>query len=283
MNKRRKPPPAATDASAAQRALELDRKLEREALTRPSLPPRFLSGGQPCIELEARDSVVHVCQTTRDPETGQSVRTSMIETAYASFRSSDPKQRCAAMALAAQSSMVRAVALGRAPEAETEMMLALCQFLVELLDGKRNSPLMPEQRPSGLAALKAEAYATLAELIECRRKRDVCNRELACSRVARDLDAVLRKHDARLSDWLGNIHSKPGIIRGEPLHGLARAMKKWLDDGDIPTQDSQYFNRRRKELSQITAEAGVRGERALAALYPTMLRFTANVILQNIK
>ena len=187
------------------------------------------------------------------------------------------------MALAAQSSMVRAVALGRAPEAETEMMLALCHFLGELLDGKRNSPLIPEQRPSRPAALKAEAYATLAELIECRRKRDVCNRELACSRVARDLDAVLKKQGARLSDWLANISSKPGLKRGEPLHGLAKAMKKWLDDGDIPTQDSEYFSRRRKELSQITAEACVKGEVALKVLYPTMLRFTANIIVQNLR
>ena len=87
------------------------------------------------------------------------------------------------MVVAADVSMIRGMVSG-APEAETELMRSLLNYLQDKADGIGNHPAEPAKRAVGKAEVTARANAALESLAGLKWKIDDCSRLKACSRAA---------------------------------------------------------------------------------------------------
>jgi hypothetical protein len=213
------PPPATV-------AIAIEQIHRQRALHHPSRPPSFLTGENPNTEFRAEESgVISAWTKIHNPKTGDTELVSIIETAYESYHSRDPKERFAAYVLAAETSMLRGIKSG-APEAETEIMRDLCRFLHELAEGNYSDATLPKKRPVGKSSITAMAYAAFVCVVEYRKKRDGCSRQKAACWVLRDLDKVLKPRQICIADWLQG-GAKAVADQEEHTHGHAAGVARW--------------------------------------------------------
>ncbi len=268
----------ASDAPASV-AIALEHIHQQRAVHVPSKALGFIDNHR--FEFRPEETgVINPWMQITDPQTGASEDVQVMDSAYRSFRSSDPKQRFAALKSIVEVSMVRGIESG-ASQAETEMMFELRRLLEEIGQGNYTDATLPPKCGAGKSSTSAEAHASLVSLVEFKRKGDGCSRLRAASRVLWDLDTALKPRQIAVADWLQGDGKTVIDQEDERIHRHAPGVVRWIEDRRIPTQELEAFQSTRTTIEETIAEA----EQAPRSgpLYETLLNLAAFHIARDIK